>query len=332
MLSHHLLRSKVVSKHPPSAQDLLLLPTPSSPHSAQCKGNRYLPILTEHLHSCDAATIMSYNHQLAFFKLSSTAVIPLRATVDSVGYDLWSKDNGVKQNVPAHGKALIELGLRVFIPKNCYGRIAPRSSLSWTNHTIISAGVIDPGYKGELSVVIFNHGDTDLEILPGQRIAQLILERCETPPVYQAVKDPRSGDFVFILVDDIDSIRNEGGFGSTGKEKLMDEQQKETPDKKSPSPPPPPPPSSCPSLEEGEIEEDEGKEDQIIIDDTYTGEFRITKENEEKAKTPKSEKPHRYIPYPLRIARRHCRGGNSNRRMSRLRLSLMSASRVGPSS
>nr|AKS10593.1 dUTPase protein [Metopaulias depressus WSSV-like virus] len=250
----------------------------------------------------------SYNQQLAFLKLDDDAIIPLRATADSVGYDLSSKNNSASQIVPAQGKALFKLGLRVFIPQNCYGRIAPRSSLSWDKHTTISAGVIDPGYKGELGVVLFNHSDTDLEILPGQRIAQLILERCETPPVHLAEVDSQTGCFVFEMVDDINSVRGEGGFGSTGRLVIVDEQGSSN--KKRSSPPSSP--------EEGEIyeekEDEEGEEDMIIIDDTGDiddDEFRISEEEKENAEITNPEKNHHHhhhhhnfsTPRPHRVSR-----------------------------
>lgn len=172
-----------------------------------------------------------------------------------------SKDDGVIQTVSAHGKALVKLGLRAFIPSGCYGRIAPRSSLSWKNHADVVAGVIDPDYEGELVVVIFNHSETDLVILPRQRIAQLILERCETPPVYEAKVDQQTGLFDFHIMDDIDNVRGRWGFGSTGDKRLVE----------------------SPSPEEGEICEEKKKEgDDLICINDDADEFRII---EKKAKT-----------------------------------------------
>jgi dUTP pyrophosphatase len=66
------------------------------------------------------------------------------------------------------------------------------------------AGVIDSDYRGEVVVILFNHSDKPFSFKSGDRIAQLILEKCSTPPVK--------------LVDDLDNTsRGEGGFGSTGK-------------------------------------------------------------------------------------------------------------------
>ena len=199
-----------------------------------------------------------YSERLGFFKLDNTAILPLRATAESVGCDLFSKDNGISQNVPAHGNALINLGLRVFMPNRggCYGRIAPLFRLSRESHVTVGGGVIDFGYKGEIGVILFNHGNTDLTILPGQKIAQLILEKCKVPPsreLYCKTKVP-------LVV-----ARGEGGFGSTGNNRLGERQLEAPPNQRSTTATSPPPP-------EEHIEEEE-TEDIIIINDEEASEF-----------------------------------------------------------
>jgi dUTP pyrophosphatase len=67
----------------------------------------------------------------------------------------------------------------------------------------VGAGVIDPDYTGEIKVVLFNHGENDFEIKRGDRIAQLVLERYETPPVKEIE-----------IIEETE--RGSGGFGSTG--------------------------------------------------------------------------------------------------------------------
>ena len=150
---------------------------------------------------------------LVFKKMDKTAIIPLRATCDSVGYDLSSKDNGNIQHIKPNGKISVETGLQILhMPNGCYGRIAPRSGFSWHNQTNIGAGVIDPDYRGEIKVVIFNHSNNELKIQPGEKIAQLILERCKKPLVYE-VKNNQ----MYEKKDENNNVRGEGGFGSTGK-------------------------------------------------------------------------------------------------------------------
>jgi len=134
-------------------------------------------------------------------KLNEQAVLPFRASKLAAGYDLSSCEDTL---IPARGKALVKTGLSIAVPEDCYGRIAPRSSLAWKNHIDVGAGVIDADYRGPVGVVLFNHSEVEFKISKGDRIAQLIIERIATPQVVE--------------VDDIeDTERGQGGFGSTGK-------------------------------------------------------------------------------------------------------------------
>ncbi|KAG7177449.1 Deoxyuridine 5'-triphosphate nucleotidohydrolase-like 2, partial [Homarus americanus] len=67
--------------------------------------------------------------------------------------------------IPGQGKAPIKTDIQVELPEDCYGRVAPRSGLSWKNHIDIGAGVIDRDYRGNVGVVLFNHAKTDFEEL-----------------------------------------------------------------------------------------------------------------------------------------------------------------------
>ena len=134
-------------------------------------------------------------------KLSPSAQIPTKGSPDSAGWDLKAAH---ETTVPARGKAIIATDLSIAVPEGCYGRIAPRSGLSWKKHTDIGAGVIDMDYRGPVGVVIFNHADTDLKIQVGDRVAQLILEKIS----YAQMVEVNSLDH---------TQRGKGGFGSTGK-------------------------------------------------------------------------------------------------------------------
>lgn len=83
------------------------------------------------------------------------------------------------------------------------GRIAPRSGLASKNFIDTGAGVIDADYRGQVKVLLFNHAETDFEVNEGDRVAQLIIERIYTPEI-QVVEELE------------ESVRGEGGFGSTG--------------------------------------------------------------------------------------------------------------------
>lgn len=105
--------------------------------------------------------------------------------------------------VPARGKALIQTDIQIEVPNGTYGRVAPRSGLTWKNSLDVGGGVIDQDYRGNLGVILFNHSDDDFEVKKGDRIAQLICERIVYPNVVQVEK----------LTD---TIRGSNGLGSTG--------------------------------------------------------------------------------------------------------------------
>ena len=133
-------------------------------------------------------------------KLGYDSIIPTRGSDGAVGYDLYSNCDGV---IAKGKRGVVSTGIAISLPPGVYGRVAPRSGLAMKNGIQIGAGVIDPDYTGEISVIIFNMGDNDFEVKKGARIAQLILERCETPPVEE----------IGLLQE---TLRGEGGFGSTG--------------------------------------------------------------------------------------------------------------------
>ena len=136
--------------------------------------------------------------------LSENATVPTRGSNESAGWDLYAAEDTI---VPARGKAIIATDIAVAISTGYYGRIAPRSGMSWKNHTDIGAGVVDSDYRGSVGVVMFNHADTDLQITKGDRVAQMVIEKINTAPLL-LVPDGVELD---------DTERGEGGFGSTGK-------------------------------------------------------------------------------------------------------------------
>ena len=81
------------------------------------------------------------------------ARLPSRGTEGAAGYDLAASQSVV---VPAHGKCLVQTGLAISLPPDCYGRIAPRSGLAIKKFIDVGAGVIDSDYRGELGVILFN--------------------------------------------------------------------------------------------------------------------------------------------------------------------------------
>ena len=112
--------------------------------------------------------------------MSEAAVLSKKNTINYEGYDLSSAVGAV---ISANDKAIVPTDTAVAIPERTYGRIAPRSVLAAKHHLAVGAGVIDADYRGNVRVVLFNHGNLDFHVSKGDRIAQLLLERIASPPV-----------------------------------------------------------------------------------------------------------------------------------------------------
>jgi dUTP pyrophosphatase len=146
-------------------------------------------------------------HYLVVQKLSSQATLPTRGSTGAAGYDLASAIDTV---VPARGKVQVPTDLCFLFPEGTYGRIAPRSGLAWRHHIDVGAGVIDHDFRGNVTVILFNHGDVDMGIQRGDRIAQLILEQHLVARVVEVDKLPNT-------------MRGDQGFGSTGISSTINE-------------------------------------------------------------------------------------------------------------
>jgi dUTP pyrophosphatase len=133
-------------------------------------------------------------------RLVPEAVLPKISSPGDAGYDLSA--SAALDVAPGDWK-VVPTGLAIAVPEGTYGRVAPRSGLAAKRGITTGAGVVDSSYRGQVGVVLFNHGKESFKIEVGDRIAQLILEKIETLPVVE--------------VDELDCThRGEGGFGSTG--------------------------------------------------------------------------------------------------------------------
>mmetsp|Transcript_9555 Transcript_9555/g.18392 ORF Transcript_9555/g.18392 Transcript_9555/m.18392 type:complete len:187 (-) Transcript_9555:17-577(-) len=145
---------------------------------------------------------------LSIKRLSDKATIPQRGSEFSAGLDLSSAEDKV---IPAGERALVKTDLSIACPAGTYARIAPRSGLALKKGIDTGAGVVDADYRGPVGVILFNWGKEDFEIKVGDRIAQLILEQIVLPDVVETDELP-------------ETVRGDGGFGSTGvDEKLKEE-------------------------------------------------------------------------------------------------------------
>ena len=127
--------------------------------------------------------------------------LPEYATIGAAGADL--RASGAVE-IPPGERAAVPTGLRVQIPRGHVGLVWPRSGLAVRHGIDTLAGVIDSDYRGEVRVVLVNHGPAPFSIAPGDRIAQLLLQRVERA--------------AFVASPELeDTDRGGGGFGSTGR-------------------------------------------------------------------------------------------------------------------
>ena len=138
-------------------------------------------------------------------KLDPSVKLPAYKTDGASGMDLMAF---IKESITVKPKTseLIPTGLSVAFSKNYEIQIRPRSGLAAKNNISVlnTPGTIDSDYRGELKVIIFNHGDENFIIENGDRIAQMVL----TPVLKIELQETKN------LAE---TIRGEGGFGSTGK-------------------------------------------------------------------------------------------------------------------
>ena len=138
-------------------------------------------------------------------KLDPAVKLPEYKTNGASGMDLLAF---IKEpiKVKPQTSSLIPTGLSVAFSENFEIQIRPRSGLAAKNNISVlnTPGTIDSDYRGEIKVIIYNHGDNEFSINNGDRIAQMVL----TPVVKMELEE---------AVDLPKTIRGEGGFGSTGK-------------------------------------------------------------------------------------------------------------------
>ncbi len=137
-------------------------------------------------------------------RLDAAAFLPAYAhgPEEDAGLDLRALEETVLE--PGQPRA-VPTGLAIELPPGYEGQVRPRSGLA-LRHAITlpnSPGTIDPGYRGEIRVILLNLGREPYKIARGERIAQLVIAR------YERV-EWEEGELA-------DSVRGEGGFGSSGR-------------------------------------------------------------------------------------------------------------------
>jgi dUTP pyrophosphatase len=144
--------------------------------------------------------------KIGIMALDPKAWHPEYATKGSVGADLRACIDSQIEIGPGQTK-VISTGIAIDLPYNYAAEVRSRSGMAAKNSVVVanSPGTIDSDYKGEIKVILINHGDKDTIIFPRQRIAQLVIV-----PAYRA-------DFESIY-EMTESTRGKGGLGSTGNE------------------------------------------------------------------------------------------------------------------
>ena len=141
-------------------------------------------------------------YTLKIKKLHDDAIVPNFAHKGDAGMDLYSIEEVV---IPASESRLIKTGISIALPKNTEAQVRPRSGLALKHSVTVlnTPGTIDEGYRGEIGVILINHGKEDFTVNKNMKIAQMVVK-----PIY---------DINILEVNDLDDTeRGNGGFGSTG--------------------------------------------------------------------------------------------------------------------
>ena len=139
--------------------------------------------------------------KLVVVPLSENAFVPTKGSGNAAGMDLYSAYN---YTIEAGNRVLIKTDLKIQLPFGTYGRIAPRSGLASKCGIDISAGVIDPDYRGNVQALLVNHSNKIYHVSKGDKVCQMICEKFVFPEIEVATMIP-------------DTERSSRGFGSSGR-------------------------------------------------------------------------------------------------------------------
>lgn len=129
--------------------------------------------------------------------------VPARQTPGAAGLDLTYV--GPPMTIHPNERALLDTGFAWAIPEGFVGRVTPRSGLAHKHGIDVLAGAIDSDYRGEVKVILINHGAFHFTLSTGDRIAQMLVQPVVVAEGFE--------------VEELDGTeRGEGGFGSTGKQ------------------------------------------------------------------------------------------------------------------
>lgn len=140
--------------------------------------------------------------ELRIKRMHDDAKLPLQARAGDAGMDLFSVE---EQVIPAGEWRLVKTGLQLELPAGTEGQVRPRSGLALKHGITVlnSPGTIDEGYRGEVGVVLMNHGRVPFTVEKHMRIAQLVVQVVPSVTVIE-------------VQDVTETERGAQGFGSSG--------------------------------------------------------------------------------------------------------------------
>lgn len=138
-------------------------------------------------------------------KLNSSATLPAYAHPGDAGLDLFACE---PVTIPQGETRLAKTGIAIQLPPGTEAQVRPRSGLALKNSITVlnTPGTIDEGYRGEVGVILINHGKTPFQVEKGMKIAQMVVQSVLRVDVAE-------------VVELTDTSRGAGGFGSTGLHK-----------------------------------------------------------------------------------------------------------------
>jgi dUTP pyrophosphatase len=140
--------------------------------------------------------------KLKIKKIHPAAITPTYAHPGDAGMDLYAIE---ELEIAAGDTALVHTGITIALPPGTEAQVRPRSGLALKHSVTVlnTPGTIDEGYRGEICVILINHGKHPFDIVPGMRIAQMVIKPVLSVAIEESEELSETG-------------RGQGGFGSTG--------------------------------------------------------------------------------------------------------------------
>jgi dUTP pyrophosphatase len=145
---------------------------------------------------------MTESVRVPVLRVDAALPLPAYARPDDAGLDLYAAE---PVTLAPGARALVPTGIALAIPPGFAGFVLPRSGLALRHGVTLlnTPGLVDAGYRGEVKVLLVNHGDAPVSLSRGDRVAQLVVQRVEHVALAPVAELP-------------ESARGAGGFGSTG--------------------------------------------------------------------------------------------------------------------